>query len=251
MKTDEHRSVPGIPRDHGDGLRYASGMRTQGISEDDIASYLVRTPGFFERHAELLANVELANPHGARAVSLQQRQMEMLRERIQGLERRIMEMIRHGQDNAALNDRLHQWVRALMLVGDPRDLPDMLVIDLQEQFSIPQAAIRLWEVAPAYAAEPVARPVGQDLQRFASGLSTPYCGTNVAFEATQWLDQPEAVASLALLPLRRSYSGPAFGMLVLGSPDPTRYTPEMGTDILMRISELASAAVTRLLPTAD
>jgi uncharacterized protein YigA (DUF484 family) len=40
-------------------------------------------------------------------------------------------------------------------------------------------------------------------------------------------------------------------MLVLGSPDPTRYTPEMGTDILMRISELASAAVTRLLPATD
>ncbi len=74
----------------------------QRLSEDDIASYLVQTPGFFERHAELLANVELANPHGQRAVSLQQRQMEMLRERIRGLERRIMEMIRHGQENAAL-----------------------------------------------------------------------------------------------------------------------------------------------------
>ncbi len=38
-----------------------------------------------------------------------------------------------------------------MLVTDPRDIPDMLVIDLQEQFLIPQAAIRLWDVAPAYA----------------------------------------------------------------------------------------------------
>ena len=87
--------------------------RLQGLSEDDIASYLVQTPGFFERHAELLANVELANPHGQRAVSLQQRQMEMLRERIHGLERRIMEMIRHGQENAALSDRLHQWIREI------------------------------------------------------------------------------------------------------------------------------------------
>ena len=54
----------------------------QGITEDDIASYLVNTPGFFERHAELLATVQLASPHGLRAVSLQERQMDMLRERI-------------------------------------------------------------------------------------------------------------------------------------------------------------------------
>lgn len=226
-------------------------MSTQGISEIDIASHLVRTPGFFERHAELLTHVELANPHGPRAVSLQQRQMEMLRERIRGLERRLMDMIRHGQDNAGLNDRLHQWVCALMLVTDPRDLPDMLVIDLQEQFMIPQAALRLWDVAPAYTNEPVARSVGPELKRFATSLRTPYCGANTTVEAVRWLGNPAAVASLALLPLRRSQSAPAFGMLVLGSPDPTRYTPEMGTDFLVRISELASAAVTRLLPSAD
>ncbi|MDQ5896787.1 MAG: hypothetical protein RLZZ592_425 [Pseudomonadota bacterium] len=225
--------------------------RLQGLSEDDIASYLVQTPGFFERHAELLANVELANPHGQRAVSLQQRQMEMLRERIQGLERRIMDMIRHGQENAALSDRLHQWVRALMLVPDPRDLPDLLVLDLQDQFLIPQAAIRLWDVAPDFQAEPVARPVSAEMRRFATSLSTPYCGSHTTIEAVQWLQQPAGVASLSLLPLRRSMSSPAFGLLVLGSPDPTRYTPEMGTDFLVRIGELASAAVTRLLPQGD
>ncbi|NRT54505.1 DUF484 family protein [Sphaerotilus uruguayifluvii] len=225
--------------------------RLQALSEDDIASYLVQTPGFFERHAELLANVELANPHGQRAVSLQQRQMEMLRERIHGLERRIMEMIRHGQENAALSDRLHQWIRGLMLVSDPRDLPELLVIDLQEQFRIPQAAIRLWDVAPAFAAEPVAQAVGAEMRRFASSLATPYCGSHTTLEAVQWLQQPATVASLALLPLRRSTTSPAFGLLVLGSPDPTRYAPEMGTDFLVRIGELASAAVTRLLPGED
>ncbi len=84
-----------------------------------------------------------------------------------------------------------------------------------------------------------------------SSLHTPYCGFNTTFEAARWLGQPAAVASLALLPLRRSMTSPAFGLLVLGSPDPTRYTPDMGTDFLVRIGELASAAVTRLLPGAD
>jgi len=34
---------------------------------------------------------------------------------------------------------------------------------------------------------------------------------------------------------------------VLGSPDPTRYTAEMGTDFLNRVGEIASAGLAGLL----
>ena len=78
----------------------------QGITETDIANYLANTPGFFERHAELLSSIQLSSPHGPRAVSLQERQMDLLRERLKGFEHKIMEMIRHGQENAAIADRL-------------------------------------------------------------------------------------------------------------------------------------------------
>ena len=69
------------------------------ITEDDIANYLANTPDFFVRHAELLAAVQLNRPHGHRAVSLQERQAEMLRDKIKLLEQRIMEMMRNGNDN--------------------------------------------------------------------------------------------------------------------------------------------------------
>ena len=91
----------------------------QGITETDIANYLANTPGFFERHAELLSSIQLSSPHGTRAVSLQERQMDLLREKHKGLEQKIMEMIRHGQENVAIADRLHRYTRALML--DVRD----------------------------------------------------------------------------------------------------------------------------------
>ncbi|MEO7338826.1 MAG: DUF484 family protein, partial [Caldimonas sp.] len=74
-------------------------MGIQGITESDIAEYLANSPGFFERQAELLASVQLTSPHGQRAVSLQERQMEMLRDKIKALEHKIIEMIRNGQDN--------------------------------------------------------------------------------------------------------------------------------------------------------
>ena len=220
----------------------------QGITEDDIANYLANTPGFFERHADLLASVHLASPHSHRAVSLQQRQMEMLRERIKGLERRIMDMIRNSQENAAIGDRVHEWTRALMLVTLARELPAVLVEELVEQFLIPQAALRLWDIAPAYADDSYTSGVTADMRSFATSLTLPYCGANVDFDVVRWLEAPHTVASLALVPLRSASHAPAFGLLVLGSPDPTRYSADMGTDFLVRIGEIASAALTRLLP---
>lgn len=235
----------------------------QGITEADIADYLANTPGFFERHAQLLATVQLTSPHGQRAVSLQERQMEMLRDKIRGLEARFIEMIRNGQDNVGLNDRLHRWILSLMLVPQAGDLPDVLIREVKHHFMIPQAGVRLWGAAPAYAGLEATRPIGDDARLFATSLGLPYCGINSGFEAARWLEQPAEARSMALIPLRVGATEPsasaadvglpatppaAFGMLVLASPDPTRYGADMGTEFLVRIGEIASAALTRLLP---
>jgi len=225
-------------------------MGVQGITEADIANYLAASPGFFERHAELLGTVQLSSPHGQRAVSLQERQMEMLRDKVKGLERQIIEMIRNGQDNVGIADKLHRWTRSLMLTSNAADLPDVLVRELKHQFMIPQAAIRVWGGADAFAALSFARRVSDDLRSFASSLGVPYCGANSGFEAVQWLDEPAQVASMAMIPLRHEGPTGAFGLLVLASPDPTRYTADMGTEFLARIGEVAGAALTRLLPSA-
>ena len=219
-----------------------------GITESDIANYLANTPAFFERHAELLGTVQISSPHGARAVSLQERQIEMLRDKLKGLEQRIMEMIRHGQENLAIADRLHRWTRALMLTPQAADLPGVLVRELMHHFIVPQAGLRLWSVAPEFSEMAFARGVGADVKTFASSLAAPYCGVNAGFEAVQWVAEPASVMSMALVPLRRVGVSEAFGLLVLASPDPTRYSADMGTEFLSRIGELAGAALARLLP---
>ncbi len=222
----------------------------QGITEADIANYLAASPGFFERHAELLGSIQLTSPHGQRAVSLQERQMEMLRDKITGLERQIIEMIRNGQDNALIADKLHRWTRALMLTGNAADLPDVLVRELKHQFMIPQAAVRVWGGAEAFASLGFASAVTDDAKSFANSLGAPFCGANSGFEAVRWLDDASQAASVAMIPLRNEAVTGAFGLLVLASPDPTRYTADMGTEFLGRIGEVAGAALTRLLPAA-
>ena len=228
----------------------------QGITEADIANYLANTPGFFERHAELLGAVQLTSPHGKRAVSLQERQMEMLRERIKNMEMRIVEMIRHSQENVAIADRLHRYTRTILLTGEAAELPGRMVASLKHEFLIPQAAIRLWGVEAEHNGAVYAEPASDDVKSFASSLTLPYCGVNAGFEAGEWLEDASTVMSMAMIPLRLGFSEKAserdgaFGLLVLGSPDPTRYAVDMGTEFLMRIGEVSSAALTRLRPCA-
>ena len=223
-------------------------MTIEGITEADIANYLAQTPGFFERHAELLASIQLPSPHGTRAVSLQERQMQMLRERIKGLEHKIIEMIRAGQENMGHADRLQRFTLAALRTADAAMLPGVMVETLKDEFLIPAAALRLWGLAPEHGEAPYAQPVSDDVKAFAGSLAAPYCGVNSGFEAAQWLGEPGSIRSLAMIPLRQGggEGGAVFGLLVLGSPDATRYTADMGTEFLERIGELAGAGLARL-----
>jgi uncharacterized protein YigA (DUF484 family) len=181
-------------------------------------------------------------------VSLQERQMEMLRDKIKGLEHKIIEMIRHSQDNEAIGDRLHRFTRAILLTANPGELPEVIVRELKHEFMVPRAALRLWGAADPYTALRFAQGASDDVRSFAASLHAPYCGANSGFEACGWLEEPHTVASLAMIPLRHGASDGAFGLLVLGSPDPTRYSADMGTEFLSRLGEVASAGLARLLP---
>ncbi|MEN9538018.1 MAG: hypothetical protein RLZZ126_253 [Pseudomonadota bacterium] len=225
------------------------------ITEDDIAQFLVHTPDFFERHAELLATVQLTSPHGRRAVSLQERQAEMLRDKIRGLEHRVMDMVRHGNDNVVLSDKLLAWTRQLLLTSQAEDLPEQIASLVADKFMVPQVAIKVWGVSQRHAQAEFATGVSDDARLFANSLGSPFCGLNTGFEAAGWLFDPSSAKSIALLPLRpvSALNGdtlgaePAFGMVVLASPDPQRFHADMGTDFLERIASVASAALVRLM----
>ena len=215
------------------------------ITEDDIADYLVNTPDFFERHASLLATVQLTHPQSHRAVGLQERQAQMLRDKIKGLEHRIMDMIRHGNENMILTDKLHRWSCDL-LVAPPEHLVESAVDNIRDLFQVPQVTLRVWGVDEAHSQASYAQGVTEAVQELAASLDTPYVGPNTGYEAVQWLAEPAQAASLALLALRAAPGQTPFGLLVLASPDAQRFNSQMGTDLLERLAELAGAALSVL-----
>ncbi len=218
------------------------------ITEHDIANFLANTPDFFERHAEVLATVQLSSPHGNRAVGLQERQAQMLREKIKSLEHRSMDMMRHGGENQLIADKLQRWTLSLLRTTEPALLPATVVRELQQQFVVPQVALRLWGLSEQYADADFTAGLSEDVKTFVASLPTPYVGVNAGFEPLRWLDQPEQAESLALIPLRLPDEAvQTFGVIVLASPDAHRFHAAMGTDFLERIADIASAGLSRLL----
>lgn len=216
------------------------------LQADDIAHYLVRHQDFFEQHPQLLSQMQLPHPHDGQAISLVERQSLMLRERVKALEGRVAEMVRNGQENDAIAEKLIAWVRSLLTETEEAALPATLIGELKRIFEVPHAALRLWSTKPALATLDCARAVESDTITFANSMRVPFCGSNVGFEAASWLGPEGVVKSVALLPLRVGASPETFGMLVLGSADADRFHSSMGTAFLERIGELASAALARL-----
>lgn len=221
------------------------------IEGGEVAAYLAQHPEFFDEHPEVLGMLNVPHPQNGQAISLIERQSMLLRERIRALELQQAQIIRNGQDNDAIADKLVRWARALLMAEDPAQLPHVAVGELQRVFDIPLGAVRLWPVRPYHAGEAWAQPVGEDVRRLADSMAVPFCGSNAGFEAARWLESNDAARaapaqSLAMLPLRIGPGPQAFGLIVLGSPDPSRFQITMGTEFLARIADLASAALARL-----
>lgn len=220
------------------------------LQPQDIAHYLARHVDFFEHHPQLLSQMQLPNTHEGAAISLVERQSLMLRERVKALESRVAEIVRNGQDNDAILDKLVTWVRALLSETDDTALPATLIDELKKIFDVPYAGLRLWRTQPQLSSLDCALAVESDTITFANSMRVPFCGSNVGFEAAAWLESDGAVKSLALIPLRVGQNvgvdPETFGMLVLGSADADRFHASMGTAFLERIGELASASLARL-----
>lgn len=211
----------------------------------EVAQYLKDHPEFFNQYAELLNQIVIPDPHGGRAVSITERQIGSLRDQVRRLEHKLAELIRFGEENDILSGKTHRLDVALAAAPDAAAVLRALYAHLGGDFAVPHVAVRLWNVPGDPAAMEFA-PMSEEARAFVASLARPYCGAGSGPEVVGWFGERGAqVRSLALVALRRA--GETFGLLALGSEDPQRFYPEMGTLYLERIGEVAAAALARTL----
>jgi uncharacterized protein YigA (DUF484 family) len=167
------------------------------------------------------------------------------REKNQELETKLRELVRFGSENEATGEKLHRSTLALFAAPDLETTLAVLYHSLKEDFGVPAVAARVWGKVPEGSYLPELAATSQEIRDYARELGVPYCGPAPAFESREWFDVGDALSSYAYMPLRTTGT---FGLLALGSPDPNRFHPGMGTLFLIRLAELASVSAARFLP---
>lgn len=214
------------------------------MNADDVAVFLRTHPQFFEQHPELLEKIQVPHPHGGRAIALSERQTLALREKLKLVEGRLGELLRFGQDNDAISEKVHRLAVALVGARDFPALAQSLYLQLREDFAVPHVALRIWgkSVSPDYAE---AAPVEPAQRQHADTMGAPQCGAAAGHPFLPWFGEAaERVRSIALVPLG---DVAVFGVLALGSEDARRFYPEMGVLYLRRIGELCAAGISARL----
>ncbi|MBS0337052.1 MAG: DUF484 family protein [Proteobacteria bacterium] len=222
------------------------------MNSDEAEQYLKDNPEKFaqlfaqllERQPALLESMQVPHPYGGHAIPLSERQTLGLREKVKLLEGKLAELIQFGEENDAISEKVHRVSSALMGAKNFAAVVHALYFHLREDFAVPHVALRLWGQSLLDGTLEGA-PVTDEQRALVDTMGAPQCGPADGSPFLPWFrESAEHVRSIALIPLGATK---AFGMLALGSEDPRRFYPEMGTLYLRRIGELAAAALSSRL----
>jgi uncharacterized protein YigA (DUF484 family) len=231
---------------------HARGMKPEGLTDASVGEYLQTYPDFFERNSALLAKLRLPHLRDVGAtVSLVERQVEVLRDRNQSLERKLRELVDVARANDALADRIHRLSQRLIRARTMLETVNAIETSLREDFDAMHSVLVLFlEQARGLESEAgrflrSGNAADADIKTFESLMQSgkPRCG-QVRDAQRDYLFGKDSVeiGSVALTPL-----GPKgeLGILAIGASDAERFHPAMSTEFLSRIGGLVTYALMR------
>jgi uncharacterized protein YigA (DUF484 family) len=218
------------------------------LTQEEIAAWLAVHPDFFQHHTELLASLRLPHASGG-AVSLIERQIELLREKINAGEARLAELVSIARANEQLAATIHQFTRRLMRAPTRRAVLEQMEAAFREDFDVSQPELLLFVHAGANTDDlrfvREIAPTDPNLAGFETLLTSgrPRCG-QIRDSQREFIFGADgnAIGSVALVPLM---GAAPLGLLVLGSHNRERFHPGMSTDFLGQLGELIADALAR------
>lgn len=216
----------------------------EGLNAMDVAGYLRRHPEFLREFPDLALALVLPREQG-QAASLASYQLDVLRDKNRELGRRLHDLIEIAHENEALMVRVHTLTLALMRARSLRETAESVVAALTEDFNTDLVRLVLFRADQTLPAAEWLIVEGAGIGAFPAfseffRRAEPLCGRlqddklDALFGA-----RARDVHSAVLLPIG------AAGMLAIGSHDPNRFHPGMGTVFLKLIGEAVSTALAR------
>jgi hypothetical protein len=213
------------------------------IDAIDVAGFLRRHPDFLAEFPDLAMALNLPRQQGS-STSLASYQLEVLRDKTRALTRRLQELISVAQENEQLMVRVHAFTLSLMRAGSLGDTLSRVVATLTEDFHTDFVRMALFDPVAGFQADwlRIEPRESGELAPFGEFLRAgePICGRlnhdKLAFLFGMHGDK---VRSAVLLPIGHR------GMLAIGSHDPNRFHPGIGTIFLKLIADAVDVAIAR------
>lgn len=219
-------------------------VNTADISVDAIVQYLRQHPQFFEHHPNLLKKLHLRHDSGE-AVSLMERQNQILRQE----NRQLIDRLNHFIDVAQRNDRLflklQRLVLALLPMTERASLLSTLQKGLCKDFDVHETLVILFD-QPNTDGDPWLQIDPNVLAGMFPALiheAKAVCGTFTEAERDM-LFAGGHVQSLALAPLMQEQT--VTGLVALGHHSPEHFRSGTDTLFLTHLARVTSALLLRL-----
>ena len=214
------------------------------LSREDVARYLRTHSDFFMRHSELIETLAIPHETGE-AVSLVERQVEMLRSKNKELERKLHQLITVAKDNERVNRRLHALALGIVSIKGLKSTLTGIQDLLHADFPGTKVNIRLFDVIPNTDVQNC-ESIERDLLK--SKLIQDLFSSRrrgVAFMTKRQIENvfkieknKKPIRSAAAVALKKKEH---LGVLFLGSTDANRFQSGMGTLFLGNLGEIISA----------
>jgi uncharacterized protein YigA (DUF484 family) len=214
------------------------------LGAHEIAAWLRRHPNFLQQFPDLALTLVVPREQGS-AASLAGYQLEILRDKNRELSRRLQELFANAQENERLAVRTHQLTLALMKQNSAADTVRAMAASLAEDFNGDLVRMVLFGQVAGLEDTDWLQTLAEGEARLAPFRDClkdgePICGRlQPEKNALLYGVRAEDVASSALLPL------PGRGLIAVGSRDPNRFFPGMGTLFLRMMGEAFDTAMRR------
>ncbi|MBT8127864.1 MAG: DUF484 family protein [Gammaproteobacteria bacterium] len=214
-------------------------------AEQQLLELLSEYPDILVRNPAVLADLEVPHQSGT-AVSLIEKQVSVLRNKLNTSDTRLRELMDIARDNERLAKSCHRLAINLLGAADLEDVISIALDELGNELDADFTAIRLITDDDSRLDNKPKLFIGSDaeqLRSFTTMLDNrkPLCGRCTPEQkAFLFGNDAEQVGSAAVIPL---VAGARLGLLGLGGSDQHRFSIAMGTEFLTQIGDLVSATL--------
>lgn len=218
--------------------------------EKEVARYLRDHPDFFEAHQDVLAGMILPHETGA-AVSLIERQVQILREQKDEQKRKLQYLISTAKNNEKLNDNVNSLILDLLDAETLNDVLEVIKQRISSDFEVDAITVKLLasgnDVLKMHdeltAWQQPALVIGEKVMT----SRQPLCGTFNRDQMSALFDDND-IQSAGIVPLARDENSKScYGIIAIGSYDPHRFRADMGTIFLSLLGQVLTRILKRHL----